>query len=112
MDLEKDAKGVLDREESKQVDTDGDRTSKRSFVAESETEDSKTEDDILWPCDASKRYGKRLWYAGMRREKKEEKPTKEEVDAGNTHDVMDEFGGAEGCGGGAGRVEKTDHVNR
>ena len=55
MDLEKHAKGLLDTEENKRVDTDRDRTSKRSFVAG--TEGSKTEDDVLWPCDASKRYG-------------------------------------------------------
>ena len=56
VDLEKDAKGLLDIEENKRVDTYGDRTSKMSFVAE--TEGSKTEDEVLWPCDASKRYGK------------------------------------------------------
>ena len=49
---------------------------------------------------------------GMRRGKKEERPTKEEVDGGNTRDVRDESGGVERCGGGSGRVEKTDHVNR
>jgi len=37
---------------------------------------------------------------------------KKEMDGGNTQDVMDESGGAEGCGGGSGRVGKTDHVNR
>ena len=64
--------------------TDGDRTSKKSFVAE--TEGSKTEDDVLWPCDASKRYGKG-YDAGMGQGKKEERLTKEELDGGNTHDV-------------------------
>jgi len=34
VDLEKDAKGLLDREENRRVYTDGDRTSKRSFIAE------------------------------------------------------------------------------
>src|SRR6218665_651667 len=105
--MEKDAKGLLDREENKRVNTDGNRTSK-SFVTE--TEDSKIEDDVLWPCAASKWYGKG-YDAGMRQEMKEERLTKEEVDGGNTHNVRDEFDGAEGCGGGSGRVEKTDHVN-
>ena len=67
MDLEKDAKGLLDREENRRVYTDGDRTSKRSFIAE--TEGSKIEDDVLWPSDASKRYGKG-YDAGVRRGKR------------------------------------------
>src|SRR6218665_657874 len=78
---EKDAKGLLDREENKRVDTDGDRTSKRSFVAE--TEGSKTEDGVLWPCDASKRYGKG-YDAGMRRGKKEESRPKKKWMEENT----------------------------
>jgi len=42
---------------------------KRRYVAE--TEGSKTEDDVLWSCDASKRYVIR-YEAGMERGKKEE----------------------------------------
>ena len=53
------------------------RQYKTIYVAE--TECSKTEDDVLWPCDASKRYGKG-YDAGMRRGKKEE------ADGRNTHD--------------------------
>ena len=83
---EKDAKGLLDREENKRVDTDGDRTSKRSFVAE--TEGSKTEDDVLWSCDASKRYGKG-YDAGMRRGKKEEsRPKKKWMEEKHTMSGM------------------------
>ena len=37
---------------------------------------------------------------------------KEEVDGENTRYVVDESGGTEGCGGGLGRVEKTDHGDR
>jgi len=39
------------------------RQARRDFVAE--TEGSKTEDDVLWPCDVSKWYGKG-YDAGMR----------------------------------------------
>ena len=41
--------------------------------------------------------------------KKKKRPSDEEVDGGNTRDVRDESGGAEGCGGGSGLVEKTNH---
>jgi len=34
------------------------------------------------------------------------------ADGGNTHDVRDESGGAEGCGGKSGLVEKTNHDDR
>jgi len=34
------------------------------------------------------------------------------VDGGNTHDVGDESGGAEGCDGGSGLVAKTDSDDR
>ena len=47
----------------------------------------------------NKRSGKG-YDAGIRRGKKEERSSKEEVDGGNTHDVRDEPGGAEECGGG------------
>ena len=63
----------------------------------SETEGSKTEVDVLWPCDESKWYRKG-YDAGKRRGKKKKRPSDEEVDGGNTHDVRDESGGAEGCG--------------
>src|SRR6218665_2831673 len=42
----------------------GDRTSKRGFVAE--TEGRKTENDVLWPCDAGKWYGKGYDAGGIR----------------------------------------------
>ena len=48
-----------------------------------------------------KGYDARIW-----RGKKKKKPSNKEVDGGNTHDVRDESGGAEGCGGESGLVEK------
>ena len=60
-----------------------------------ETEGSKTEDDVFWPRNASKQSGKG-YDAGMRRGNKEERSSKEEAGGGNTHDVRDEPGGAEG----------------
>ena len=36
----------------------------------------------------------------------------EEVDGGNTHDVRDESGEAEGCSGGSEPVEKNNHDDR
>jgi len=76
-----------------------------------ETEGSKTEVDLLWPCDESKWYGKE-YDAGIRIGKKKKRPSDEDVDGGNTHDVRDESGEAEGCGGGSGlaralRVDST-----
>src|SRR6218665_3269037 len=56
---------------------------------------SKIEVGVLWPCDESKWYGKG-YDAGIRRGKKKKKPSDEEVDRGNTHDVRDESGGALG----------------
>jgi len=44
---------------------------------------------------------KRIYDAGMWGGKKKERPSDEEVDGGNSHDVRDESGGAEGCGGGS-----------
>ena len=46
----------------------------------------------------------------MREEEK--RPSDEEVGGENTHDVRDESSGAEGCGGGSGLVEKTNHDDR
>ena len=62
-----------------------------------------SEDDYFWARDVSKRSGKE-YDAGMQ----EERSSDEEVDGGNTHNVRDEPGGAEGCGGGSGLMEKTD----
>jgi len=72
---------------------------------------SKTEVDVLWPYDESKWYGKG-YDAGIRRGTKKKRPSDEEVDGGNTYNVRDESGGAEGCGGRSGLVEKTNHDDR
>ena len=39
----------------------------------------------------------------------EERLSKEEMDGGNTHNVRDGPGGAEGCGRGSELMEKNDH---
>jgi len=57
------------------------------YVAE--TEGSKTEDEVLRPCDESKWYGQG-YDAGIRRGKKKKSPSDEEVDGQNAHDVRDE----------------------
>jgi len=44
----------------------------------------------------------------MQRVNKEERPSEEEVDGGNAHDVRDESDEAEGCGGGSRLMKKTE----
>ena len=53
-------------------------------------------------------YGRDMMLA---RGKKKKRPSDEEVDGGKTHDVRDESGGAEGCGGESGLVEKIMYVH-
>src|SRR6218665_2406836 len=50
-----------------------------------------------------------LAYGEGRRKKR---PSDEEMDGGNTQDVRDESGGAEGCGGGSGLVDCGDNYTR
>jgi len=39
-------------------------------------------------------------------------PSEEEMDGGNTHDVRDGPGGAEGCRGGSRLIQTNDHDGR
>ena len=71
----------MDREKNKCVYTTKDRTTKRKYVTERES--NETEDEVLRTCDASGWSGEGD-DAGIWRGKKEKGTSKEEMDGGNT----------------------------
>ena len=104
VDMEENAEGLLDWEENKWTYTGRDRT--RDIEAKS----GKTENDVLWSCDARGRSGKGD-DAGVRGGKTRKSTTKIEMDGGDTWDD-DESSGAERGDERSEHMEKVDYDGR
>src|ERR1700733_14561059 len=104
VDLEEATEGTMDREKNKCVYTTKDRTTKRKYVTERESDE--TEDEVLRTCDASG-WSEEGDDAGTWRGKKEKGTSKKKMAGKNTRGNGYETGETEGGDKRSGDVESA-----